>query len=39
MTAGCLLAESHGGEAAIEELNHLWQHSARARLLGVHPGD
>ncbi len=30
MTAGCLLAESHGGEAAIEELNHLWQHSARA---------
>ena len=30
MTAGCLLAESHGGEAAIEELNHLWQMSARA---------
>jgi ADP-ribosyl-[dinitrogen reductase] hydrolase len=30
MTAGCLLAESHGGDAAIEELNHLWQHSARA---------
>ncbi len=30
MTAGCLLAESHGGEAAIEELNHLWRHSARA---------
>ena len=30
MTAGCLLAESHGGEVAIEELNHLWQHSALA---------
>ena len=30
MAAGCLLAESHGGEAAIEELNHLWQHSPRA---------
>jgi ADP-ribosyl-[dinitrogen reductase] hydrolase len=30
MAAGCLLAESHGGEAALEELNHLWQHSARA---------
>jgi ADP-ribosylglycohydrolase len=30
MTAGCLLAESHGGEAALEELNHLWQRSARA---------
>jgi ADP-ribosyl-[dinitrogen reductase] hydrolase len=30
MTAGCLLAESYGGEAAIEELNHLWQMSARS---------
>jgi ADP-ribosylglycohydrolase len=30
MTAGCLLAESHGGEAAIEALNHLWQMSARS---------
>jgi ADP-ribosyl-[dinitrogen reductase] hydrolase len=30
MAAGCLLAESHGGEAAIEELNHLWQASARS---------
>ena len=30
MAAGCLLAESHGGEAAIEELNHLWQRSPRS---------
>ncbi|MBS0580026.1 MAG: ADP-ribosylglycohydrolase family protein [Proteobacteria bacterium] len=30
MTAGCLLAESCGGVAAIEELNHRWQGSARA---------
>jgi ADP-ribosyl-[dinitrogen reductase] hydrolase len=30
MAAGCLLAEEHGGETALEELNHLWQHSPRS---------
>ncbi len=30
MTAGCLLAERHGADAAIEELNHLWRQSARS---------
>ena len=33
MTIGCLLAESgHGGESALEELNRLWQQSARSRV-------
>ena len=37
---GCLLAENgHGGEAALEELNRLWQQSARARHVGIDPGD
>ena len=32
MTVGCLLAEgAGGGEAALEELNRLWQQSPRAR--------
>ena len=32
MAIGCLLAENgHGGEAALEELNRLWQQSARSR--------
>jgi ADP-ribosyl-[dinitrogen reductase] hydrolase len=32
MAIGCLLAETgHGGEVALEELNRLWQQSARSR--------
>jgi ADP-ribosyl-[dinitrogen reductase] hydrolase len=32
MAIGCLLAENgHGGETALEELNRLWQQSARSR--------
>jgi len=32
MTIGCLLAENgHDGASALEELNHLWQQSARSR--------
>jgi len=32
MAVGCLLAENgHAGEAALEELNRLWQQSARSR--------
>ena len=40
MAAGCLLAErGRTGEEAIEELNRLWQQSARSRQLAVRAGD